>query len=175
MVDFNAFFDTGFVVPVNNKARKIDSVLANGLESLPGFSGMMAVLAQRNLRRGAGARAAERTRRGTVLRRPGLDGAQLQQGLPADEVAVLNASGGLLLKKTPLWYYVLREAAVLKGGEQLGPVGSRIVAGTFVRILKRDATSYLNVSGGFTPSLPSATPGAFTFADLVNFAGVTQP
>ena len=52
VVDFNAFFDTGLWCPVNNKARKIDSVLANGLESLPGFSGMMAVLAQRNLRRG---------------------------------------------------------------------------------------------------------------------------
>ena len=88
---------------------------------------------------------------------------------------MLNASGGLLLRRTPLWYYILREAALLKGGEQLGPVGSRIVAGTFVRILKRDATSYLNVSGGFTPSLPSAMPGSFTFADLVNFAGVTQP
>ena len=49
------------------------------------------------------------------------------------------------------------------------------VARTFVRILKRDATSYLNVAGGFTPSLPSAAPGTFTFADLVHFAGVTQP
>ena len=29
VVDFNAFFDTGVPVPVNNKARKIDSVLAN--------------------------------------------------------------------------------------------------------------------------------------------------
>ena len=36
VVDFNALFDTGIVVPVNNKARKIDSVLATGLESLPG-------------------------------------------------------------------------------------------------------------------------------------------
>jgi hypothetical protein len=48
------------------------------------------------------------------------------------------------------------------------------VAETFVRILKRDASSYLN-SGGFTPMLPSATPGDFTVADLVTFAGVTQP
>jgi hypothetical protein len=100
--------------------------------------------------------------------------AQLTSGLPAAEVAVLNASGGLLLNKTPLWYYVLREAAVLAGGNQLGPVGRRIVAETFVRLLKRDASSYLN-SGGFTPMLPSATPGDFTVADLVTFAGVTQP
>jgi hypothetical protein len=49
--------------------------------------------------------------------------ADLTFGLPAAELAVLNASAGLLLKKTPLWYYVLREAAVLEGGNQLGPVG----------------------------------------------------
>src|SRR5262249_4164184 len=52
VVDFNAFFETGVPVPVNNKARPIDSVLANGLEQLPGLSGIMAVLAKRNLRRG---------------------------------------------------------------------------------------------------------------------------
>ena len=101
--------------------------------------------------------------------------AQMTSGLPAAELTVLNSSGGLLLKKTPLWYYVLREAAVLGGGNQLGPVGARIVARTFVRILKRDASSYLNVPGGFTPMLPSVTAGDFTVADLVAFAGVTQP
>jgi hypothetical protein len=54
-------------------------------------------------------------------------------------------------------------------------VGAKVVADTFVRILKRDAQSYLNVSGGFVPMLPAASAGNFTFADLVNFAGVTQP
>jgi hypothetical protein len=100
---------------------------------------------------------------------------ELTNGLPATEVTLLNSSGGLLLKKTPLWYYVLREAAVLGGGNQLGPVGGRIVAETFVRMLKRDASSYLNVLGGFTPILPSAAAGDFTVADLLTFAGVTQP
>jgi len=52
VVDFNAFFDTGIFVPVNNKARKIDSFMASGLELLPGLMGMMAILATRNLRRG---------------------------------------------------------------------------------------------------------------------------
>jgi hypothetical protein len=101
--------------------------------------------------------------------------AQLTSMLPANEVTILNSSGGLLLSKTPLWYYVLREAAVLGNGNQLGPVGGRIVAETFIRMLKRDATSYLNLSGGFTPMLPSVTEGDFTVADLVIFAGVTTP
>jgi hypothetical protein len=92
-----------------------------------------------------------------------------------DEVALLESHGGRLLKKTPLWYYVLREAAVLQGGNQLGPVGGRIVAETFVRMLKRNPDSFVNASPAFTPSLPSAAPGDFTVADLVNFAGVTVP
>ena len=175
VVDFNAFFSTGFVVPINNKARKIDSVLANGLDAMPGFSGMMAVLAQRNLRRGLAMGLPSGQGVAKFFGVTPLTATELQDQLPADEKAVLNASGGLLLKKTPLWYYILREAAVLQQGEQLGPVGGRIVAETFIRILERDATSFLNVAGGFTPQLPSASAGAFTFADLVNFSGVTQP
>ena len=101
--------------------------------------------------------------------------AQLTAGLPANEIAILNSNGGLLLSKTPLWYYVLREAAVLGGGNQLAPVGGRIVAETFVRLLKRDVSSFLNAPGGFTPMLPSATLGDFTVADLVIFSGVTTP
>jgi heme peroxidase len=175
VVDFNAFFDTGVPVPVHNKARRIDSFIANGLESLPGFAGMMAILATRNLRRALALGLPSGQGMANSFGIPPMTAAQLTAGLPAPEVAVLNSSGGVLLNKTPLWYYVLREAAVLGGGNQLGPVGGRIVAETFVRILKRDASSYLNVSGGFTPILPSAAPGNFTVADLVAFAGVTQP
>ncbi|HEV2864117.1 MAG TPA: heme peroxidase family protein [Pyrinomonadaceae bacterium] len=175
VVDFNAFFDTGIPVPVNNKARKIDSVMANGLESLPGLSGLMEILAARNLRRGLALGLPSGQGMAKSFGFPALTPAQLTAGLPANEVALLNSGGGILLKQTPLWYYVLREASVLGGGNQLGPVGARIVAETFVRILKRDASSYLNASGGFTPMLPSSTPGDFTVADLVNFAGVTKP
>ena len=127
-------------MPVNNKARRIDSVLANGLESLPGLTGMMAVLAtaQPSARAWRSACRAGRAWRTSSASRP-MTAAQLTQGLPANEIALLNANGGMLLKKTPLWYYVLREAAVLEGGNQLGPVGARIVADTFIRMLKRDA------------------------------------
>jgi hypothetical protein len=175
VVDFNAFFDTGVPVPVHNKARQIDSVLSPGLESLPGLAGVMAVLATRNLRRGLALALPSGQGLAKAFGVPSMSSAQLTSGLPAAEVAVLNTSGGVLLQKTPLWYYVLREAAVLGAGNQLGPVGARIVAETFVRILKRDASSYLNVAGGFTPMLPSAAAGDFTAADLVTFAGVTQP
>ncbi len=174
VVDFNAFFDTGIPVPVNNKARKIDSFIASGLESLPGFAGMMAILATRNLLRGLALGLPSGQGMAKAFGITAMTAAQLTAGLSPAEVAVLTASGNALLRKTPLWYYVLREAAVLGGGNQLGPVGGRIVAETFVRILKRDASSYLN-AGGFTPMLPSATPGNFTVADLIAFAGVHKP
>jgi hypothetical protein len=175
VVDFNAFFDTGIPVPVHNKARRIDSFMAEGLESLPGFTGMMAILATRNLRRGLALGLPSGQGMAGFFGIAPMTVAQLTSGLPANEVALLNSSGGVLLNKTPLWYYVLRESAVLEGGNQLGPVGGRIVAETFVRILKRDASSFLNVSGGFAPILPSTAAGDFTVADLVTFAGVTQP
>jgi hypothetical protein len=84
---------------------------------------------------------------------------------------MLNANGGILLTKTPLWYYILREAMVLKNGDELGPLGARIVAETFVRMLKRDGASFMNVSG-FAPSLPSSVSGTFTISDMLDFAGV---
>lgn len=60
---------------------------------------------------------------------------------------------------------------VINRGDQMGPVGARIVAETFVRILKRDGNSFMNVPG-FAPSLPSSTPGNFTIADMLEFSGV---
>jgi hypothetical protein len=162
-------------VPVHNKARRIDSFLANGLESLPGFAGLMAILATRNLRRGLAFELPSGQGMAGAFGITPMTTAELTQGLLPDELTVLNKNGGLLLNRTPLWYYVLREAAVLGGGNQLGPVGGRIVAETFVRMLKRDASSYLNVAGGFTPFLPSATPGDFTVADLIAFSGVNKP
>ncbi len=175
VVDFNAFFDTGVSVPINNKARKIDSVLASGLESIPGGSGIMAILATRNLRRALAFGLPSGQAMAKFLELTPMTTAQLTQGLLPDEIAFLNANSGLLLKKTPLWYYTLREASVLAGGNTLGPVGAKIVAETFIRILKRDDSSYLNARGGFTPTLPSASPGTFTVADLIKFAGVNQP
>jgi len=171
-VDFNMFFNTAHPVGASfNNARKIDSVLANGLETIPGGSGIMAILAARNLRRGLAMGLPSGQGAANALGLTPLTAAQLAAGLPSAEVALLNSNGGMLFAKTPLWYYVLREAMVTNGGNQLGPLGGRIVAETFVRMLKRDADSFMNVSG-FAPSLPSSVSGTFMIADLLEFAGV---
>jgi hypothetical protein len=52
----------------------------------------------------------------------------------------------------------------------LGPVGGRIVAETILGLLARDEFSYLN--NGFTPSLPSSTPGDFKMVDMLRWARV---
>jgi hypothetical protein len=171
VVDFNAFFETGFNVPVFNSARKIDSVLASALENLDGQgpNPMMSILATRNLLRGLVLGLPSGQATAAALGVPVLTTAQLTDGLPADEIAVLQQQNGLLLEKTPLWYYVLREAMVTTGGEHLGPLGAKIVADTFVALLRRDALSMLNVS--FIPTRGVA-PGAFTFADLVRVADI---
>ncbi len=176
VVDFNAFFETGIPVPVFNHARKIDSALAPALSDLDGdgtTAQMMGVLAARNLVRGLVLGLPSGQATAAELGVPVLTAAELTTGLGAAETAVLNKDGGLLLSKTPLWYYVLREAAVKTGGERLGPLGAKIVADTFVRMLRRDVLSILNVA--FAPSLPRSNPATFTFADLVGVAGVTQP
>jgi hypothetical protein len=171
-VDFNMFFNTAHPVGASfNNARPIDSVLANGLEAIPGGSGIMAILATRNLRRGLAMGLPSGQGAANALGITPLTPSQLTSGLAPAEAALLNSNNGILLSKTPLWYYVLREAMVLNNGNQLGPLGGRIVAETFVRMLKRDGDSFMHVPG-FTPSLPSSTPGTFMIADLLEFAGV---
>jgi hypothetical protein len=75
-----------------------------------------------------------------------------------------------LVRSTPLWLYVLREAETRCGGKHLGPVGARIVAEVFVGLLQGDPLSYLRQHPRWSPTLP---PGrAFRLPDLLRFAGV---
>ena len=104
---------------------------------------MMAVLAQRNLRRGLALGPAEWSGHGEVLRRDAADGRAAQAGASRGRSrAALNASGALLLKKTPLWYYILREAAVLKLASSSARSARGSWPGRSSRILKRDATRF---------------------------------
>jgi hypothetical protein len=75
--------------------------------------------------------------------------------------------------RTPLWFYVLREAEVLAEGRHLGPVGGRIVAEVFIGLLEGDRTSYLYQEPNWTPTLTDT--GSFTMVDLLKKAGVVVP
>lgn len=91
----------------------------------------------------------------------------------------------LLKGNTPLWYYILREGEYYGdsragekdetpgfGGQHLGPVGSRIVAETFVGLLWNDPTSYLRRYRNFKPHVKiAAGPSAkFTVGALLKYA-----
>jgi hypothetical protein len=112
--------DIPFVLTDESRVPRVRSPphiqLAGVLESLPGFTGMMTVLAQRNLRRGLALGLPSGQGAAKLFGVTALTPAQLSQGLPPDEVAALNDQNGVLMNWTPLWYYILRESAVLHGG-----------------------------------------------------------
>jgi hypothetical protein len=68
--------------------------------------------------------------------------------------------------ETPLWLYVLREAAVRHDGERLGEVGATIVAEVLVGIIAADPESYLALAPDWMPTLPARGP-RFALADLL--------
>lgn len=61
-------------------------------------------------------------------------------------------------KKTPLWYYVLKEAEHYHKGLRLGPMGSTLVAETFIGLVHGDHDSFLWRQSNWKPELPGASP-----------------
>ena len=104
---------------------------------------------------------------------------ELQEG-NSEELNQLLAGSGFL-QKTPLWYYLLKEAEVHGGGNSLGEAGSRIVAETLIGQIRNDPTSYLAANlEPWVPEhgvlLPDGRP-ILTMKDFLRFAGVlpTRP
>jgi hypothetical protein len=165
-----------------NKARKIDTQLVEPLEHLQNMEGkdepgLAAKLAIRNLLRGyqlrmptgqAVARALQEKLKG-VRDIPVLSPQQIKAAATSNKQRdVLNTSG--FDERTPLWYYILAEAAFLRDGRRLGPVGSTIVAEVLVGLIRRSPDSILAPGIAWKPNLPSEEPGEFTLHDLLNYA-----
>ncbi len=97
---------------------------------------------------------------------------ELERGSSAEVTGALERGG--LFDRTPLWFYVLKEAEVREGGRRLGEVGSRIVAETIIGQIRQDPGSYVNRSG-WGPAqgvrLPDGGPVRM-IADFPGFAGV---
>ena len=62
------------------------------------------------------------------------------------QVDVLRSSG--FSKRTPLWYYILAEAAFHAKGQHLGPVGSTIIAEVLIGLIEKSENSILRTSFG---------------------------
>jgi hypothetical protein len=165
VIDWSFFFGSGTREP--QSSLRIDPYIAAPLRELPTTMGAgRPSLATLNLNRARtlGIPSGQAVAKAMDADVDALDAAQLH--LDRVESEPLRAE---LLRATPLWYYVLREAAELRDGRCLGPVGGRIVAETLVGLLVSDSQSYLNKQPTWTPELEGTEQGDFTMADLVRF------
>jgi hypothetical protein len=181
IIDWNRFVDRDDPLP-DRFARRIDTQLAPPLRELLNEGGSEEItelvrgvvkrLARRNLLRGyklgipTGQAVARR------LEVPVLTPEQLLENTGV-ELRTALIDGGFL-DETPLWFYLLKEAEVLSGGNALGPVGSRIVNETIIGQLRHDPGSYLNQSG-WSPEQGVRLPDGGeigTIGDVLRFAGV---
>ena len=168
--------DWEFFVPNGNHtqmARVIDARLSQGLGNLHFVMGNQ-VLAVRNLHRAFHLSVPTGQAVAKAMGVTPLTAAELKGPDPADAIhQALSVND--LDTRTPLWFYVLREAEVHQGGARLGEVGSRIVAETIASFVFGDPTSYRNRTED-----PAVTPGGIrvggvvvdTLGDLLRFAGV---
>jgi Animal haem peroxidase len=196
IIEWEKFFDLQGRASLS-KARKIDTQLVEPLQHLRTMKGeeegegdperLAAKLAVRNLLRGyqmrmptgqAVARALRKKLKG-VRDIPVLTPEQLEKNAEKvndEQAQVLKRElpgGTKFSKRTPLWYYILAEAAILRKGRRLGPVGSTIVAEVLVGLVRRSPDSILDPDLDWQPNLPSADQGR-NLADLLRFARVFQ-
>ena len=76
--------------------------------------------------------------------------------------------------KSPLWFYILKEAEVKQGGLRLGDVGSRLVVETSHGLVEGSDYSILK-SKNWKPALPAQHADHFTMNDLLIFVNDLNP
>jgi hypothetical protein len=167
------------------QAYKIDTSLVNPLGLLPRTIAVdPPSLAERNLLRGATFELPSGQQVACALGEKALDDELLLIGKatedPADQGRPITEISPRFAGNTPLWTYVLAEAwrtswqavpdPVDATPIRLGPVGGRIVAGTFAALLVGDPVSIVHAPD-FAP-LPQfrRSDGGFGFAEMVKAA-----
>jgi hypothetical protein len=197
-LQWSKFFNEPGKAPTARPVRQFDASLADPLFKMPATAlpetiNTLGLLSQRNLRRGRKMGLPSGQQVARLMGVTPLTNAQLSRNyrykvtIPIENNVVNIISEGevaneplrLELAKpewggeAPLWFYILKEAELVKKGRELGPVGGRIVAEVLVGLLQRDPNSYLYLQPGWKPAPPIATTaGQFTMADLLKFAGV---
>jgi hypothetical protein len=174
LYDFEEAGRPGLVVPEEkfNRAMRIDTTLVKPLKTLPGFAPDEDNLAFRNLRRAKMVRLATGQQMATFLRNKGvtltrLTRAQIREGRNGAELdGLTRAQRAALLRDTPLWFYILREAELNRG--KLKGVGARIVAETFHRAMEGSQVSIVR-DPTWRPSL-GPNNATFRMVDLLLFA-----
>ncbi len=168
VIDWERFFDLPGVDGKPQASQLINTTIVKPLRSLP-VTGK--ALPRLNLQRGWALRLPSAQSVAGAMEAPVLD----DEDLRLDETVPRKAREELL-RATPLWFYVLREAEKgldldgrQIGGSHLGVVGGRIVAEVLVGLLEGDPTSYLSRDPAWRPE-ELGTRGTFRMADLVEIA-----
>jgi hypothetical protein len=163
-------------------AYKIDTSLVNPLGHLPPSVAVSpSILALRNLERGWRLRLPTGQDVARAMGVPPLRDDQILIGKftgdPADVIGRIDAIHPAFRENCPLWTYVLAETVetevaikTTRGDRkirtrQLGPVGGRIVAETFVGLLLADSSAFLAQDPLWTPCL--AEKGVFGLCELI--------
>jgi len=154
VIDWERFFDLGGSLP--QPSLSIDTMISRPLFHLPDGDPKLprrTLLRGRKLALPSGQDVAE-----------AMCEDRLEEGRLLLDETLEPGAREVLLRSTPLWYYLLCEAEK-GGGKTLGPVGGRIVAEVILGLLEADADD--------EPWRPGelGTGEEFTMADLVAFAG----
>ena len=184
MYDFPAGGRPGLAAPGGNvnAAMRIDTLLTDPLKNLPPrtFGGANSIpfddlrrnLAFRNLTRANMVKLASGQQMVARLRSKGVNVTELTRA------QIINGNGGAKLDqltagekdavatRTPLWFYILREAELNNG--RLKGVGARIVAETFHRAMEGSRFSIVR-NPAWRPTL-GRTSTTFEMTDLLFFA-----
>lgn len=164
LIAWENFFG-GAPAPAGQAGKKIDTLLSTVMLQLPdgvvppGTPAERRSLAVRNLQRGIALKLPS----GQCL------AARMQICNPLTEAEIWSGVPGGA-GPAPLWYYILKEAQVRAGGHRLAGLGAEIVGRVFQGLLDADPSSYRSQAPGWTPELPSATPGQFSMTDLIKIA-----
>jgi hypothetical protein len=158
VIDWRLLFDVPGHDPAQ-RAKPIDGTLPSSLIRLPiSITGSVDISAYRSL-------AARDLQRGVGTGLP--SGEAVARAMGAVPLTHTELALGSWQDETPLWLYILREAAVRGGGNHLGAVGGRIVGEVIVGIVRQDPESYLSNNPSWQPTLPSHEAGVFKIRDLL--------
>lgn len=184
VIEWERFVNKGSPFP-ERFARKIDTRLAPPLKDLLNdgndaasidLKKLLKRLARRNLLRGY---LLNLPTGQSVAKAMGITPLSREELLQGNSMLaeVLEEHG--FVERTPLWYYILKEAEVRANGNSLGELGSRIVCETIIGLLNHDNDSYLHQqtpTGAWDPRygirLPDGEP-IVTISDFIRFAGLT--
>lgn len=182
IIEWDRFVDKNSSFP-DHFARKIDTRLAPPLRDLKNEGNadsdtgeikiILKRLARRNLLRGYLLSIPTGQSIAQALNVSPLSEEELKRGNSDETNRVLQDNG--FVTKTPLWYYVLKEAEVRADGNALGEVGSCIVCETIIGQLLHDRDSYLVRQPDWTPAMgvkSSDGKSIESIGDFIRFAGL---